>query len=394
MKTTLSVLLIILCSFTFDSKNLSVNVKVLADNLVSPVGLVASPDATNRLFVIEQRGLVYILENEKLIDKPFLNIKEKLVKLRGWYDERGLLGMAFHPNFKENRKFYVYYSSNIPTSTADHIAVLAEYEADPNDPNKALNKERIILRVHQPEWNHNGGQLLFDSEGMLLLGLGDGGSGGDPHGTIGNAQDLTTWLGKIIRIDVDGKQPYQIPISNPKIAPNALPEIYAWGLRNPWRFSIDPITNRIFCGDVGQNKYEEVNIIQSGGNYGWRVREGTHVFNEKENASAKNKIFIDPIAEYSHDEGISITGGYVYRGKAIPALQGKYVFGDWRGVCMTLTEQSNGTWKRENLHVNYKDIDKLNINSFGVDAENELYIVAQKRGGPFQTNGVVLKIVE
>ena len=197
--------------------------------------------------------------------------------------------------------------------------------------------ERIIMEIPQPEANHNGGQLAFGPDGMLYIALGDGGGGGDRHGTIGNGQDINTLLGSILRIDINGEQPYAIPPDNPFVGTDGLDEIWAYGLRNPWRFSFDREgTNQLYAADVGQSQWEEINIIEKGGNYGWRIMEGMHCYNPATNCDQTGLIL--PIAEYSHSVGISITGGYVYRGSQIPELYGKYVFGDYNGKLFYLEE--------------------------------------------------------
>jgi len=380
--------------FAFQTERAAVydlKLELVAENLVSPIALVSPNDGTNRKFVVEQRGLIYIIGADgKLQTAPFLDITKKVQKLTSRYDERGLLGLAFHPNFKENKRFFVYYSANAETNSSDHIAILAEFKIDATNENKANASERVIMRIAEPEWNHNGGQLLFDTQGKLLLGLGDGGSGGDPHGARGNGQNLNSLLGKIIRIDVDGKQPYEIPSDNPFVGREGADEIYAYGLRNPWRFSIDKQTNRLFCGDVGQNKYEEVNIVEKGKNYGWRIMEGYHVFNEDD--AKPNTDLVEPITEYDHSIGSSVTGGYVYRGKKIKKFTGKYIFGDWRGVLFSLEEQSDKSWKRKQLTVDFPNFKDLNINSFGEDANGEIYLMVQELDGPFQLTGKVYRL--
>lgn len=367
-----------------------ISCKLIAEKLVSPVGMAFPDDKSGRKFVIEQRGYIYIIDkNNQLLAEPFLDLKNKLSKLSSNYDERGLLGLAFHPNYIENGRFFIYYSSNLPQNQNDHIGVLSEFKVNPKDANKSLLEEKVILTIPQPEWNHNGGQILFDKQGYLLLGLGDGGSGGDPHGKIGNGQNIYSLLGKIIRIDIN-KTPYQSPTDNPFVNKDGADEIYAYGLRNPWRFSIDKTTNRLFCGDVGQNKYEEINIIEKGKNYGWRIMEGLHCFEPSKNCDTKNLVL--PITEYDHSEGASVTGGFVYRGKKIPSLYGKYIFADWRGVLFSLTEMPDKTWKRDVLKTNFLEFKNLNINSLGEDADGEIYLIVQDLDGPFEFSGKVLLI--
>ena len=208
---------------------------------------------------------------------------------------------------------------------------------------------RVVLKVDDPQGNHNGGDLKFGPDGYLYISMGDGGGQKDQHGTIGNAQDLTSLMGKILRIDVN-QQPYGIPKDNPFVDKKdeqgqpIRPEIYAYGFRNPWRISFDKKDGRLFTGDVGQDKFEEVDIVKKGGNYGWRVREGLHEFNEND---PDPKNWVDPIIDYPHPEGLSVTGGFVYRGKAIPALVGKYVFADWIGPIWQLEDTGGKTWTRE-----------------------------------------------
>ncbi len=374
-----------------NSNTPNVSLKVVAQNLISPVCMVAANDGSGRKFVVEQRGIIYILDkNNQLLSSPFLDLKDKITKLSSNYDERGLLGMALHPDFKKNGRFFVYYSSTLPQNKNDHIAVLSEFKADPTNPNKSFLEETVILTIPQPEWNHNGGQILFDTNGYLLLGLGDGGNAGDSHGLVGNGQNLKSLLGKIIRIDIN-KLPYAIPSDNPFVgSKEASPEIYAYGLRNPWRFSLDKITNQIFCGDVGQNKYEEINIIEKGKNYGWKIMEGYHFFEPRSNANPAS--FTLPITEYDHSVGSSICGGFVYRGKKFTKMYGKYIFADWRGVLFCLTQNKDKTWNREILKTDFVDFKNININSLAEDTDGELYLLVQDLDGPFQLSGKILQL--
>jgi glucose/arabinose dehydrogenase len=222
----------------FSQENsLQIQLEIIAENLVAPVAMACPNDGLDQIFIAEQKGLIYIIDHKKLIKTPFLDISKKLIKLFGIYDERGLLGLTFHPKFKENGRFFIYYSSNLKQKGNNHIAVLSEYKVDPSNPNRALIEEKIILQISEPEWNHNGGQLMFGQDGYLYLGLGDGGGAGDKHGTYGNAQNKSTLLGKILRLDVDSKSPYSIPSDNPFVGQTGRAEIYAYGLRNPWKFS-------------------------------------------------------------------------------------------------------------------------------------------------------------
>ncbi len=326
---------------------MSFRLEPVAENVTAPVAFAHANDGSDRLFIVEQPGRILIVKNGRLQNDPFLDISSQLVPLDGGYSEMGLLGLAFHPDYKNNGRFFVYYSAPLKKQGVNHQAILAEYRVSDNNPDKAAMQENVILSVDQPESNHNGGQLAFDKEGLLYLGLGDGGGADDRHGETGNGQNNENLLGTIIRIDIDKSKPYTIPADNPFVGVNGRDEIYAYGLRNPWRFSFDRETGRLFCADVGQNKYEEVNIIEKGRNYGWRAMEGFHVFDEDLKEKIGNTAL--PIAEYEHAEGNSITGGYVYRGKQFPAMAGKYFFGDWSGKIFYLEEQAGNKWVRQTI---------------------------------------------
>jgi glucose/arabinose dehydrogenase len=323
------------------------------------------------LFVCEQEGRIRIIKNGTLLPTPFLDVSGDVIKRNG-YDERGLLGLAFHPQFQKNGKFYVYCSMPIKGGGANHRSVVREYTVAPGANTVNKSTARTVLEFPEPESNHNGGDLKFGPDGFLYIATGDGGGANDLHGEHGNGQDLSNLLGKILRIGINQK-PYGIPKDNPFIGKaGARPEIFAYGLRNPWRMSFDRGTGRLFAGDVGQGTYEEVDIITNGGNYGWRVREGLHA---KNTSDPDPKNLINPIAEYTHSEGISITGGFVYRGKAIPALQGKYVFADWMGPVWALTDTKEAQWTREKLAVS-QSAGYWQVYSFGEDPSGELYILA------------------
>jgi glucose/arabinose dehydrogenase len=283
----------------------------------------------------------------------------------------GLLGLAFHPDFQTNRKFYVNYVRN---AGGQFQSVIAEYLASVANPNQAdAASERILLTVNQVSnfTNHKAGQLAFGLDGFLYFGLGDGGSGGDP---FGHGQNTQTLLGKMLRIDVDAVSPglqYRIPPDNPFVAGGGLPEIWAYGFRNPWRFSFDRSTNRVFVADVGQDNFEEIDLLQKGGNYGWNTMEGQHCFNPPTGCNMAGLIL--PIAEYSHQEGNAVIGGFVYRGANIPALRGAYIFGDLgTGKIWELqeTSPSPNNWARTLLLQS-----GVMITSFGQDATGELYVV-------------------
>lgn len=368
----------------------TVRLTPVIDRLVSPTGMVLPGRASDEMYLLEQRGLIYRWSKGALEPKPFLDIRSKITELTSRYDEKGLLGMAFHPKYAQNGRFFVYYSGKKRNANEDHCSVLSEFRYDVGT-SRVVEGERRLLVISEPEWNHNGGQIQFGPDGYLYVGVGDGGSGGDPHGEKGNGQDLGTLLGKILRLDVDAAKPYGIPKDNPFVATKgAKPEIWAYGLRNPWRFSFDRGSGKLFCGDVGQNKYEEINIIERGKNYGWRIMEGLHCFNPSSQCPQDGLVM--PIAEYDRSEGSSVTGGYVYRGKAMPYWVGTYIFADWRGALFQL--KFNGhKWDRKPLEVDYANFKNLNINSLAEDAEGELYLVVQDLDGPFQASGMILKLV-
>lgn len=319
-----------------------------------PIFLTASPDDTNRLFGVEQDGRILIVKEDTVLPTPFLDIGEKL----STGGERGLLGLAFHPRFFENGRLFVNY-----TRKEDRATVIAEYHVSSKNPNQTAQEETILLIIPQPYGNHNGGMIAFGPDHYLYIGMGDGGSGGDPDNYAQNTNEL---LGKFLRIDVDQPRPYGIPSDNPLVEGRGQPEIFAWGLRNPWRFSFDRETGDLWAGDVGQNKWEEIDVIQKGKNYGWRFLEGTHCFNPGSQCRKGNN-FVDPVTEYAHSSGrCSVTGGYVYRGTRIAALQGTYVFGDF---C------SGEIWGFQEGKTQRLLATDLQIASFGEDRDGELYVV-------------------
>jgi len=331
--------------------------------LTSPVDIQFPNDASNRMFVVQQAGSIRIFANGSLMSTPFLDITAK-VSSGG---EMGLLGLAFHPQFTQNHFFYVHYDRTVAGQIQ---SVIAEYHVSTGDMNVAdPNSERILLTVDQPFSNHKGGQIVFGPDGFLYIGFGDGGSGGDP---MGNGQNLQTMLGKMLRIDVNsqsgGKQ-YAIPPTNPFANSGGLPEIFAYGLRNPWRFSFERGGTRLFVGDVGQDAFEEVDILESGKNYGWNVMEGLHCYNPSSGCSMTGLTM--PILEYPHSDGEAVMGGFVYKGAAISGLSGAYVFGDYiSGTIWKLVESPPGTWTRSTLLSTGR-----NPSSFGQDTAGELYVV-------------------
>jgi glucose/arabinose dehydrogenase len=330
------------------------------------VYLTHAGDGSNRLFVLLQRGIILVFLNQVDIRSAevFLDMSDR-VNSAG--NEEGLLGLAFDPNFTSNGYFYVHYTANPPRRS-----VISRFSVNVDDPNKAdKTSELALLEVPQPYPNHNGGQISFGPDGYLYIGLGDGGSGGDPHG---NGQSLATLLGKILRIDVSKSshnERYRIPPGNPFVsAQNVKGEIWAYGLRNPWRFSFDKATGLLWAADVGQNNYEEVDIIEKGGNYGWNKMEGDHCYPPSV-INCNKEGFNLPIAEYDHDEGCSITGGYVYRGTRLRTLYGAYIYGDYcSGRIWAIRYDSKITERLQLIDSN------LTIASFGEDESGELYILS------------------
>ena len=322
-------------------------------------------DGSNRLFAVERDGRIKVFQNQTNVNttKLFLDITDRVTA----GGETGLLGLAFHPNFENNGYFYVNYTAPNPLHT-----VISRFQVSASNPDSAdKNSELILLTYNQPYSNHNGGCVAFGNDGYLYISAGDGGSGGDPQG---NAQNITKLLGKIIRIDVNNPQPplnYGIPSDNPFVDStnvNVRKEIFAWGMRNAWRFSFDPNTGWLWAGDVGQDSYEEVDIIQNGKNYGWRCYEGNHPYN----LSGCNGVYEPPIWEYSHSLGYSITGGYVYRGQNVPELYGKYIYGDY-GTAKVWSIEYDGVNPAVNTLITTA---AGSITSFGVDENKELYLVS------------------
>lgn len=341
--------------------------RLIAEGLAEPVFLTHAGDA--RLFIVEQPGTIRILENGRLLPEPFLDIR---ARVNDSANEQGLLGLAFHPRYAENGFFFVNYTG------ANNETVIARFSVT-SDPNRAdPASEKVILTIEQPYRNHNGGDLAFGPDGYLYIGMGDGGSAGDPEN---RAQNLRSLLGKMLRLDVDNGDPYRIPPDNPFVTRvDARPEIWAYGLRNPWRFSFDRATGDLYLADVGQNAYEEVSFQPAGSaggeNYGWRFFEGTHGF--KDAADAPPDV-VPPIAEYGRDDGCSVTGGYVYRGAALPELNGVYFFGDYCSGLIWSLQRNGSAWVRET----FGDTD-FTLSSFGEDAAGELYVLDHRGGGVYR----------
>jgi glucose/arabinose dehydrogenase len=330
-----------------------------------PVDLQHAGDNSNRIFVVEQSGQIVVFNNNPTtsVKKVFLDIKNKV---DDGGNEEGLLGLAFHPDYETNGYFYVNYTASNPSRT-----VISRFEVTSDVDKADPSSELIVLEFNQPYSNHNGGQVSFGPDGYLYISSGDGGSGDDPHG---NGQNKTVLLGKILRIDVDhasdGRQ-YAIPVDNPFAGSNEFrEEIYAYGLRNPWRFSFDPVTKKLWTGDVGQNDYEEIDIVEKGGNYGWNIMEGRHCF-EPSSGCDRDGLQL-PITEYGRSEGVSITGGFVYRGTLVEKLVGQYIYADYGSGNIWSLDVSDLT----NPNITKIEASDLHISSFGIDQSNELYLCA------------------
>jgi hypothetical protein len=348
-----------------------------------PVDIQHAGDGSNRLFVVSQSGIIYVFENDNSVSnkKVFLDIRNKVL----FGGEQGLLGIAFHPDYKNNGYFYINYTTGNPRRS-----VVSRFRVSNNDPDAAdRNSELILLTVDQPYSNHNGGQTSFGPDGYLYISFGDGGSGGDPQNY---AQNLRSLLGKILRIDVDktsGNLNYSIPDDNPyKGNTNGLrEEIYAFGLRNVWRFSFDKLTNNLWAADVGQNAWEEINIIEKGKNYGWRIMEGNHCFNPPSNCNTTNLTM--PIWEYGRDSqgGYSVTGGFVYRGPSASELSGKYIYGDFvSGKIWALEMNGNNVSNQLLFSTSHS------ISTFGIDGRNELYFANYNTGKLYKFRGTTTKV--
>jgi glucose/arabinose dehydrogenase len=415
---------------------LNLGLELVAEGLTAPVALI-SPPGDDRRFVVEQTGLVWILGDDGApLETPFLDVRDRLVQFRAGFDERGLLSLAFHPNYARNGRFFVYYSAPLHANSLaalNHTAHVSEFRVSASDPNRADPlSERVVVAVDQPAFNHNGGKIAFGPDGYLYIGFGDGGNSNDVgpfHPPQGNGQDVTTLLGSILRIDVndDDGRGYAVPSDNPFVGEVVLPEdftwsgaasnrgardeIYVWGVRNPFRFSFDRENGDLWVGDVGQGYMEEHTRVTGPGNLGWRIMEGTTYFNvestreplaEGPTTGPMGEELVLPTLTYLHvgtglegARGISTTGGYVYRGSAIPELVGHYVFGDWSqsftapgGKLFVAAEQGDGTW--DFVHDQQLEVFVL---AFGEDADGELYVLTTGGNAPQGDTGRIWKIV-
>jgi glucose/arabinose dehydrogenase len=406
-------------------------VREVAAGLTSPVALAEPPDGSRRLFIVDQIGLIRVLlPDGQLLAEPFLDVRDRLVTLMPNFDERGLLGLAFHPGYAENGRFFVFYSAPLRDGAPagwNCTSTISEFLVS-NDPNRAdAASERILLQVDKPQFNHNGGTVAFGPDGNLYVSLGDGGGANDvglghvedwyADNAGGNGQDITdNLLGSILRIDVDAGAPYAIPPDNPFVDEDGLDEIWAYGFRNPYRISFDG--SRLFAGDAGQVLWEEVSLVVKGGNYGWNVKEGTHCF-DAENpgvSPAECPSFApggvplrDPVIEYANARnpigglGLVVVGGHVYRGGELPQLRGRYVFGDWSrsfarpdGTLLLASPRKSGLWQIQEIQVQGRPDGRLGhfILGFGRDSRGEVYVLTTNSVGPSGSTGRVYRLVK
>jgi glucose/arabinose dehydrogenase len=348
-----------------------VDLKSVATGLDQPVSIANAADGTGRLFIVEKPGRIRVLQDGKLSSVVFLDITDR-VGSQG--NEQGLLGLAFHPDFAHNPFFFVDYTDRQGNTVVSRLALSSDpAQADPAS-------EVVILTVDQPAANHNGGQLAFGPDGLLYIGLGDGGGAGDPSG---NGQNTKTLLAKILRLDVNHGRPYAVPGTNPFVgSAGSRSEIWATGLRNPWRFSFDRLTGDLYIADVGQNKYEEIDYQPAGSpggeNYGWSIMEGNHCYRPGANCDRTGLTL--PVAEYSHSQGCSVTGGFVYRGRQFPSLDGIYFYSDYcSGRIWAMARDGQGAWRTA-------EVGQANIqpSTFGEDESGELYLADLREGRLYQ----------
>jgi glucose/arabinose dehydrogenase len=351
-----------------DPTQVRLELETVVSNLDRPLGIVHAGDGSGRLFILEKPGRIRILRSDALEDRPFLDLTDRVGSSGS---EQGLLGLAFHPNYADNGRLFTNYTDRNGDTVISQFLVS-------DDPDRAEpGSEQVLLTLDQPAANHNGGHLAFGPDGYLYIGTGDGGAAGDQ---FGNGQNARTLLGAMLRLDIDSAQPYAIPGDNPFVGDDAArDELWAIGLRNPWRYSFDRLTGDLYIADVGQNTYEEVNrqpASSAGGeNYGWPIMEGLHCF--PADGACDQSGLVLPVHEYDHSQGCSVTGGYVYRGQRYPVLQGIYLFGDYcSGIIWGMAAAGGDSWRTAKLLQT-----DARISSFGEDEAGELYLVDIAGGG-------------
>jgi glucose/arabinose dehydrogenase len=425
---------------TISPSPVRIDLETIASGLAAPIDLLPDPQIPGRLYVVDQAGRILVIHQGQLQAEPFLDVTDRIVQPLGIlgsfdvndYDERGLLGLAFHPEFADTgkpgyHKVYTYTSEavngpadftvDMPTGQINHQSVITEWQLAAGGVNIDPGSARVLMRIDQPQFNHNGGMIAFGPDGYLYIALGDGGGANDTaagHGDQGNGQNINTVHGSILRIDptapeltpdsrdaVSANNAYRIPWDNHFVGIDGIDEIYAYGFRNPFRFSFDRLSGMLIVADVGQDHVEEINIVRKGLNYGWRIKEGDFLFDPEGQHIGlpfEDPSLTDPVAQYDHDDGISVIGGHMYYGTQIPQLRALYVFGDFsRGfiepdgrlfVADLLTGQIEelliGSDSRELM---------LYVKGLGRDRDGELYILASSALGPYGNTGVVLKLV-
>lgn len=413
-----------------------VALEMITDNLVSPIGLVPVPDNTGRLFIIDQVGKAWIIDGDgDKLATPFIDLTSRLVTLNPGFDERGFLGLAFHPQYSVNGRFFVYYNAPpraggpTPTTNWNNLSRISEFSVSGSDPNLAdMGSERILLELDDPQGNHNGGTLVFGPDGYLYISIGDGGSANDtavghvPDWYLanagGNGQDVEANLfGDILRIDINSGNPYGIPPDNPFVNKTGKDEIYAYGFRNPYRMSFDMSGSReLYVGDAGQLLFEEIDVVKKGGNYGWNVKEGTSCFNAADalapftacpSVDPLGNTLVDPVIEMlnsanpaSGPKAITIIGGHVYRGNTLAGYQGRYIFAGFSktfspsGELFVANPGGPGLWPFQEISVkDHADHLGMFLKGFGQDLNGEIYINTSTVLGPTGTSGKVFKLV-
>lgn len=405
-----------------------INLKLIAGGFTAPIDFVSAEDGTGRMFIVDQTGVIKVmLANGTMLKEPLMDVRDRMVELDPGYDERGLLGLAFHPDFAKNGRIFVMYSAPLRAGAPEgfdctnRVSEFAVFKDNPNRVN--MSSERVILQVDKPYMNHNGGTIAFGPDGYLYIPLGDGGGANDAgfgHTPLtGNAQNTSSMLGKVLRVDIDNMAngtAYAVPTDNPFVnIVGYLPEIWAYGLRNPYRMSFDKGGNHsLYLSDAGQDLWEEVDIITKGGNYGWNIREGAHCFDPNSpntspatcmNEGYKGEQLIDPVIDYDGHliDRTVVVGGYVYRGKALPAFTGDYMFGDWSssstkgdGTLFIAMPATAGMLRHiEEVKVSGDSGGRINafVRSFGQDDEGELYVLTSDASGPSGNTGKIYKIV-
>jgi len=415
-----------------------VDLELVADGFVSPIGVVAVPDNSNRLFVIDQAGKIWIIDSAgNKLTTPFMDVTSMMIPLNANFDERGLLGLAFHPDYQTNGRFFIYYQKSPRAGGPEagtpwnNLSRISEFKVSASNPDLAdMSSEKIILEWDDPQFNHNGGTIAFGPDGYLYIAIGDGGSGNDvAPGHVddwyaanagGNGQDIeANFLGDILRLDINvtGGSPYGIPSDNPFVNKAGLDEIYAYGFRNPYRISFDMGgSHELYAGDAGQALYEEIDLVIKGGNYGWNVKEGSHCFNAANNDTLLptcpdvdnlGNPLIDPVIEVNNTanpmggSALTVIGGNVYRGNSIPGFQGKYIFGTFGqtgmapdGELFISNPAGPGPWDYEEINLKSFPNDLGHyLKGFGQDNDGEIYLTVSTAVGPSGTTGKVFKLV-